>query len=152
MTSPTIAGTREDEGVLVLLSGERTLLRMRELREIVPRVALAPYVGAPADVLGLLNLRGEVLTVVCAGPHLGRRPTPAPAFFAVVEGRGVRFCVAVEAVVRTVRATEGVSDGAWAEVGAMRVPILDVDRLAECLFETEGCEDERLNPSEGAAR
>ncbi|MBA2564230.1 MAG: chemotaxis protein CheW [Gemmatimonadetes bacterium] len=121
-------GASGRDGVLVRVGGEPILLRLQGVREIVPAAPLAPYAGAPPDVLGLLNLRGEVLTVVSPNRVLGRRVSPAE-FFAVVEAAGVRFALAVEGMIQTVRIPEA--------GGAQALPILDTDLLAESLFETE---------------
>jgi purine-binding chemotaxis protein CheW len=67
------------------LGPERYALPMEEVREIVAAPALTTLPTAPAVVLGLVNLRGDVLPVFDAG-RLVASPYPAePQFVMVVD-------------------------------------------------------------------
>src|SRR5207237_4229825 len=75
-------------GVLALvfpLGPERYALPIEEVREIVAAPALTPLPTAQTVVLGLANLRGDVLPVFDAG-RLVASPFPAdPQFVMIVE-------------------------------------------------------------------
>jgi purine-binding chemotaxis protein CheW len=67
------------------LGPERYALPMEDVREIVAAPALTTLPTAPAVVLGLVNLRGDVLPVFDAG-RLVASPYPAePQFVMVVD-------------------------------------------------------------------
>jgi len=67
------------------LGPERYALPIQEVREIVATPTLTPLPTAPAAVLGLVNLRGDVLPVFDAG-RLVASPFPAePDFVMVVD-------------------------------------------------------------------
>ena len=67
------------------LGPERYALPIQEVREIVATPTLTPLPTAPAAILGLVNLRGDVLPVFDAG-RLVASPFPAePDFVMVVD-------------------------------------------------------------------
>lgn len=65
--------------------------------EVVSPRACTPLPGAPAEVLGLINLRGRVVTVVDLGTAMGLldRPRP-PGRVVVVDQRGARIGLSVD--------------------------------------------------------
>lgn len=92
------------------------------VREVVPldaRARLTRLPGAPASVVGLLNVRGKIVTVVDAGALLhgallhGARldgdGTHAMALIVDCGARGVGLAVERVADVRSLRADEGYS-------------------------------------------
>jgi purine-binding chemotaxis protein CheW len=60
---------------VVLLGGRPFAVDVLQAREVVVLEATTPVPGAPASVIGVMNLRGNVLPVVEARPLLG---VPAP--------------------------------------------------------------------------
>lgn len=46
------------------LAGEGYALNVLQLREVLPKVAVEPVPGAPPAVAGVLNLRGEIVTLL----------------------------------------------------------------------------------------
>jgi len=50
---------------------EEYAIPVREVREITPLGRVSPVPGAPAEVLGIWNLRGEVMAVVNLAAALG---------------------------------------------------------------------------------
>lgn len=52
------------EAVEFLLAGERYAVESRHVREIFPLENLTPLPGTPAFVLGIINIRGEILSVI----------------------------------------------------------------------------------------
>jgi purine-binding chemotaxis protein CheW len=61
---------------VVLLGGRPFAVDVLQAREVVVLDATTPVPGAPASVIGVMNLRGNVLPVVEARPLLGL-PTPS---------------------------------------------------------------------------
>src|SRR5215212_10273415 len=56
-----------------------------DVREVVPDPALTPLPGAPGAVLGVVNLRGEVVPVLDTAALLGLGRLERVVFVAVVE-------------------------------------------------------------------
>lgn len=63
---------------VVLLGGRPFAVDVADAREVVVLDATTPVPGAPASVLGVMNLRGNVLPVVEARPLLGLPVRAAP--------------------------------------------------------------------------
>ncbi len=79
------------------------------VREVAPLPRLTRVPGAPPDVIGLINLRGVIVTVIDAGALLHSRPIQrAGAMVLVVDHgpRGVGLAVECVTDVRAVRADE----------------------------------------------
>ncbi len=99
------AGAVEEEGeiaptlVAVRMGGENFGLDLGWVREFSARPAVTPVPCAPPDVLGLVNLRGEVVTLLDLRGALGLPVEgDAGAHIAFVECAGVHLGIAVEAV------------------------------------------------------
>ncbi len=78
---------------MVEAGGQRFAWDLTAIREIVPARAVTRLPGAPAWALGLLNLRGTVLTVVDLATRLGLEPLEGESVVVLeVDGRslGVR--------------------------------------------------------------
>ena len=56
------------------LDGARYAIDILTVQEVNKQCAVTPAFGAPAWVRGLLNLRGQVVTVIDTGVALGRGP------------------------------------------------------------------------------
>ena len=116
-----MASERELEGrSLVFRAGGRVYAcDVAAVREVVPldaRARLTRLPGAPASVVGLLNVRGKIVTVVDAGALLhGTRASGdgrgAHAMVLIVDcgARGVGLAVERVADVRALRVEEGYS-------------------------------------------
>ena len=105
--------------LVVEVGGRRFAWELSQVREIVPARATTRLPGAPAWILGLLNLRGTVLTVTDLATRLGLVPTGVGSVVVVeVEGRvlGVRVD-AVRSVATAEEATLEPVDGARAAEG-----------------------------------
>lgn len=105
--------------LVVLAGGQRFAWELAAVREIVPTRGCTRLPGAPAWVVGLLNLRGTVVTVVDLGARLGLEAASGGSVVVLdVEGRalGVRVqavravATAEEAVVEPVEAARA-ADG-----------------------------------------
>ena len=132
-----------DEGRRYLLAqaaGQRVAFPLDAVREIIPSRAVTRLPGAGAWVLGLLNLRGLVLTVVDLSVRFGGESGGSPSIV-VVESGGRMFGVQVAAVaavsaaragtesaVDEARSAEGLVSG-LVEVPAGTALVIDVQAL-----------------------
>jgi len=83
------------------------------VREVVPLERITRLPGAPVTVLGLINVRGSIVTVVNAGAvlHPGDAGRPLRmVLIADVGGRGVGLAVERVADVRALRPEEGYTE------------------------------------------
>ena len=83
------------------------------VREVVPLGRVARLPGAPATILGLMNVRGSIVTVVNAGTllHPGDEARPLAMVLVVDAGmRGVGLAVERVADVRVLRVEEGYNE------------------------------------------
>jgi purine-binding chemotaxis protein CheW len=67
-----------------------------DVREVVRHDVPTPVPLAPEDVVGVINLRGEIATVVDVARRLGRTPAPASAGIGLVL-RGERGTISLRA-------------------------------------------------------
>ena len=122
----------ESGGVRYLITevaGQRMAWELAMVREIVPTRAVTRLPGAPAWVLGLLNLRGTVLTVVDLAARLSL-PAGAGESVVVLDVGGRALGVRVDRV-RSVAAAEEVTvEGVEAARGAEGL-VSGMVRLAE---------------------
>jgi purine-binding chemotaxis protein CheW len=99
-TSPTPVPESLPAGraCLVVLGGRRFAVDVADAREVVVLDATTPVPGAPAVVVGVMNLRGNVLPVVEARPLLGLPVRTATDRALVLADGEHRAAVLVEAV------------------------------------------------------
>jgi hypothetical protein len=76
------------QALLLPVGADRYALELTAVREVVRAPAVVPLPGAPPAVLGLMNLRGEVVPVLDTAALLGSGRTGGVAFAAVVEAGG----------------------------------------------------------------
>jgi purine-binding chemotaxis protein CheW len=112
---PAVAPERDVERSLVFRAGGRVYAcAVTAIREIVPLDAVTRLPGAPAGVLGLINHRGAIVTVLDAGAllHDAPRDPHAPAMLLLVDvgPRGVGLAVERVADVRALRPDEGYTE------------------------------------------
>ena len=81
------------------------LLRVQEVVRLAPVIAVR---GAVPSLLGVMNLRGQVVPVLDLGVHLGQAPQPATAAtrYVVLEEKGETLGLRVSAVEDVVNLTE----------------------------------------------
>jgi purine-binding chemotaxis protein CheW len=120
--------------VRLRVGDEHYALPVETVLEVARPASLTPVPGAPAHLLGVMNLRGEVLPVVDLAALSGLRGPGEPTVIVVVEAGGARAGLAVDAVLGvgdlpapspTDTAREYVSSAALAD-GEL-VGILDAD-------------------------
>ncbi|PCI22432.1 MAG: chemotaxis protein CheW [Piscirickettsiaceae bacterium] len=57
-----------------MLDKERYAVKVIQVQEVLLHTKIAPVPGAPSEVLGIINLRGNVVTVVDARTRFGMDP------------------------------------------------------------------------------
>lgn len=134
------------EWVQLRVAGERYAIDVAQTLEVGSRGALTSMPGAPPAVLGVHNLRGQVLPVLdlAAGLGLPADARTAAAYHVVVEAGGHRAALVVDEILAV-----GVLDGAAEPVdeGSVRghlvadgqlFGVLDVGRLLASLAGVAG--------------
>lgn len=97
------------EHLLAQVRAERYAIPVEHLCEVAAAVEPAPVPGAPAAVLGVMNVRGDVLPVVDLGAVLGLAAGD-PGAVAVVEHAGRRAALAVDELVDVLPLTASTTD------------------------------------------
>lgn len=96
MTDSATAGSGElDRALVVDVGTERIAIPLEQVREVVfePQVSRLPT--APASVLGLIAVRGEVLALFDPAALLGFGGTPSAEHAVVLDVDGERAAIAV---------------------------------------------------------
>jgi chemotaxis signal transduction protein len=125
--------------VLVAVAGEQYALPVDRVLEVAEYGEVAPVPGAPASVLGVCNLRGNVLAVLDAAQVFAIQRADTPRRIAVVEHDGCRAGLAVDSVIgvdHLPEATEEVESdhltGASLHNGAL-VGVVDVPSVIDAV-------------------
>lgn len=84
------------------LGGESYALPLAQVREVVPAPLLTVLPTAPSSILGLVNLRGDVLPVLSAGVLLGSPFRVEPRYVMVVDAAGRPVGLAISGLPRIV--------------------------------------------------
>lgn len=84
--------------VLVGIADEQYALAVQDVLEVAEFGRVTPLPGAPVAVLGVRNLRGNVLPVLDLAEVLGVEGADAPSAIAVVEHDGRRAGLAIDSV------------------------------------------------------
>lgn len=84
--------------LLVSVGGERYALPLRDVAEVARIGPLTPVPGAPHAVLGVHNLRGQVIPVVDLGSVLGVRAGEELRSVVIVDDAGDPAALAVDVV------------------------------------------------------
>jgi purine-binding chemotaxis protein CheW len=85
--------------VLVGVAGEQYALPVDDVLEVAEYGDVAPVPGAPASVLGVRNVRGNVLAVLDLASVFAIERADAPERIAIVEQDGCRAGLAVDSVI-----------------------------------------------------
>jgi purine-binding chemotaxis protein CheW len=93
--------------LVVFRLGDRSYaIELDAVREILRPRATTRLPGAPAAVLGLVNVRGRIVTVVDLATALGLRAAPAPGAVMLVEHGPKLVGAAVDEVLEVQRAPD----------------------------------------------
>jgi chemotaxis signal transduction protein len=130
-----------DLHVLVMVAGEHYALPVDAVSEVAEYGVVTPLPGAPATVLGVRNLRGNVLPIIDLAGIFGVERTGLPQRVAVVEYEQLKAGLAVDSVAGVERlpdATEEVASrylrGAALSGGAL-VGVVDVPLVLDAVQE-----------------
>jgi chemotaxis signal transduction protein len=96
--------------VRVRVSGEDYAFPVDDVLEVAELGDFAPVPGATAALLGVCNLRGQVLPVVDLASVLGLPKADTPASIVVAESRGRTAALAVDAVAGVDQLPEAVEE------------------------------------------
>lgn len=80
------------------LSGQDYAVDIRSVREVLSQADIEPIPGAPAVVLGVINLRGQIVTVLDFGRWLGREPNATPRPLLVMDHQGIVLALAIDVI------------------------------------------------------
>lgn len=103
----------DSRSLVFRISGRAYACEVSAVREIVPLARLTRLPGAPPSILGLINVRGSIVTVVNAAAvlHPGDAARPLRMVLVVDAGvRGVGLAVELVADVRELRVEEGYTE------------------------------------------
>ena len=146
MTDAPAADHREF--VTVKIADQLFGVEVTHIREVFQPQGLSPVPLAKSEIAGVLNLRGRIVTVVCARRRLGLPAAPAaaaPPMAVGIERNGESYGVLVDAVDEVLKLPESAYEAApanldprWASVsrGVYRLDgrllvALDVERLLD---------------------
>jgi purine-binding chemotaxis protein CheW len=111
-------------------------LELLKVQEVVRPATLLPLRGAAPHMLGVMNLRGQVVPVIDLGQYLGRRPIESDATtrIVVLEEHGETLGLRVTAVEDVANLTDQqIESPDNARVGRIANPLFrGVARLNEC--------------------
>jgi len=145
----TRTGTEESTVSFVTfeVAGQMFGVPVTKVQDILTPDVIAPVPGGPAEVQGLINLRGRIVTVIATRTRLGMKPATGPTtrrgMCVTVENEGEFYALYVDRVGDVVNLDAGkreenpaTLDTLWKEVtdGVFRLAdrllvILDVGRL-----------------------
>jgi chemotaxis signal transduction protein len=100
VTTPGPSPNEPVRACVFALAGEQLAADIRHTREVVVLVDRTTVPRAPAYVLGVANLRGNVVPIVDIGPLLGLPPHPAREALrtVVLEDAGIQIAVPTDEV------------------------------------------------------
>ncbi|MEZ5936938.1 MAG: chemotaxis protein CheW [Hyphomonadaceae bacterium] len=136
----------EQEYVTFRIGGQIFGASVSEIQDVFSPVHMTPVPKAAGEIAGVLNLRGRIVTAICARARLGLPDleSDAPEPLAIgVERDGENFGIIIDAVGEVLRLDEGDLeenpvnlDRTWASVskGVYRLEntllvIMDIDRM-----------------------
>ena len=96
--------------VTFTLNGEINGIDVMQVQEVLRMTPIAPVPGAPHFVLGVINLRGNVVTVIDTRVRFGLMPKEPDEFtrIVVVEAQDIVVGLLVDAVVEGANVKSGV--------------------------------------------
>lgn len=112
--------------VRVRLGGEHYALPVQDVLEVADIGAVTPLPGASRPIIGVRNLRGEVLPVIDLAQMLGTPGAGAPAHLVVAQSGALRAGLGVESIVGVVDLS---GESVPAEPGALTGALVVDDHL-----------------------
>ncbi len=95
---PDTSAARAQRWIRFSIHGQDYAVDIRSVREVLSHADIEPVPGAPGRVLGVINLRGQIVTVVDFGGWLGRVPSRAARPILVMDHQGVVLALAIDTV------------------------------------------------------
>lgn len=129
VAAPDLALDADDRSLVFRIAGRAYACDVSAVREVVPLARVTPLPSAPDTVLGVMNIRGTIVTVVNAAAVLHPRDATQPmrmVLIADVGDRGVGVAVERVADVRSLRPDEGYTELDVRDI-AMRVVAISED-------------------------
>ncbi|MGO4672552.1 chemotaxis protein CheW [Bosea sp. 2YAB26] len=145
--APDATGFTESLDYVTVTIGEQLLgLPIGRVQDVFNTSRITPVPLAPPEIIGLLNLRGRVVTALCLRKRLGREPLPSGAKELVAVGidhGGEAYALIVDAVGEVIRLDHSTLepvpvhlDRAWASLAAgvhrledRLLVVLDIDAV-----------------------
>jgi purine-binding chemotaxis protein CheW len=116
------------QAIVLPIGADRYGIELTDVREVVPEPRLTPVPGAPRTVLGVLNLRGEVVPVLDTAQLLGLPPLPRLTFAVIAECDAGLAGLATDGEPETAMLQEPAGAGRFAYAGGI-VTALALDEL-----------------------
>lgn len=88
----------EEMYVTVLIGDERWALPIADVSEILPRPKVTPFPGDKPCLVGVMNLRGELLAVIDLARYLGIHEMGIDDYVVVVQMSGVRMALLIDSI------------------------------------------------------
>ena len=146
---------RGDETVIFQLGEARYGVAARLVREVQPLAGYTPLPGTPPFVLGLINLRGRLLTALDLRPLLGVPASPprAGATLLIVSAGGMELGLLADAVLEIRRAESQLSTALSAAEGQAPAWVRGIDSRLTLLLDLAGllADPRLLVPTTGGA-
>ena len=118
-----------EESLVFRLGGDRYRLPVRCIREVQPFAAYTRLPGTPSFVVGLVNMRGRLLTVLDIRPLLNLTPAPPQpgASLLILSAGGVDIGLLADTVIEVRRGDDDLTPALSATAGAASM-VRGVDR------------------------
>ncbi len=109
--------------VLTRMGGRPVAVSCEHVVELIPRVDVDRVPDAPANVLGVINLRGRVVPILDLRAKLStKKPLPAHQHFVIIRGRNDKLIGLAVDEVRDVIMVDTVAIEQPGEVAGVRSP------------------------------
>jgi chemotaxis signal transduction protein len=116
------------QAIVLPIGEDRYGIELTDVREVVPEPLLTPVPGAPAAVLGVVNLRGEVVPVLDTAQLLGLPALERLAYAVIAECDAGLAGLASDGEPTTAALHEPAGEGRFALAGGV-VSVLELDDL-----------------------
>ena len=122
-----IAGNEAQSFVTFTVAGQLFGVPVTRVQDILTPDAIAPVPGGPADVRGLINLRGRIVTVIDMRTRLSLAPSAGAqsAMCVTVESRGDAYTLLVDAVGDVITLSADLREGNPATLDAVWREVAD---------------------------
>ncbi len=94
---PSVAASAQ-RWIRFTIHGQDYAVDIRSVREVLSSADIEPVPGAPGIVLGVINLRGQIVTVVDFSLWLGRGRSEGPRPLLVMDHRNIVLALAIDTV------------------------------------------------------